>query len=318
MDIELTRNLVCPECKGALKNQNETELLCEPCGARYSIRKGIPDLRPQTLGESEAAGVEKANLIYHDEHADTYEQDRHTTHMFESRCQARLKQVIDYMVQTSGNKRALDLGAGTGNALKYLAEKYDLAVGVDISAAMLELVQKSDAKLLLASALKLPFEDGFFDSVTAFSVLHHLYDPMEGIKEAFRALKPGGIFYSDWDFNRSFRTRLFFSLYIHKFNPFSAARGFMDHFLMKDEESEIFTKAEYHAFKDWLDAEKIKSGMENIGFSDVKLIYHWNAASVIDGNGQPFQPQASLGKKLVTLSSNPAVQNPIFILLAVK
>ena len=40
------------------------------------------------------------------------------------------------------------------------------------------------------SALKLPFEDNSFDFVFCNGVLHHTTDPIKGIKEMYRVLKP--------------------------------------------------------------------------------------------------------------------------------
>lgn len=38
---ELMDILVCPSCRGELKEQ-ESELLCTECGLRYPVRDGIP------------------------------------------------------------------------------------------------------------------------------------------------------------------------------------------------------------------------------------------------------------------------------------
>jgi SAM-dependent methyltransferase len=40
----------------------------------------------------------------------------------------------------------------------------------------------------------LPFEDGSFDTVVAFQVLEHVEEPAAMVREAFRVLRPGGVF----------------------------------------------------------------------------------------------------------------------------
>lgn len=49
----------------------------------------------------------------------------------------------------------------------------------------------------LANALALPYADACFDVVNYTDILEHLFDPLGGLKEAVRVLKPGGLFMLD-------------------------------------------------------------------------------------------------------------------------
>ena len=53
--------------------------------------------------------------------------------------------------------------------------------------------KKMDFNLIQASATKLPFEDNTFDAVTCQTLLIHLKNPIDAIKEMTRVLKPEGI-----------------------------------------------------------------------------------------------------------------------------
>jgi len=45
IDHELRCILVCPQCKGELRDQNEPErLICDRCGLAYAIVDGIPNM----------------------------------------------------------------------------------------------------------------------------------------------------------------------------------------------------------------------------------------------------------------------------------
>ena len=53
--------------------------------------------------------------------------------------------------------------------------------------------KKMDFNLIQASATELPFEDNTFDAVTCQTLLIHLKNPIDAIKEMKRVLKPEGI-----------------------------------------------------------------------------------------------------------------------------
>ena len=53
--------------------------------------------------------------------------------------------------------------------------------------------KKMDFNLIQASATELPFEDSTFDAVTCQTLLIHLKNPIDAIKEMKRVLKPEGI-----------------------------------------------------------------------------------------------------------------------------
>jgi len=99
--------------------------------------------------------------------------------------------------------KVLDLGCGTG-FVSQLYPSFDIT-GIDISDGMLAL---NPHKWVKGSAENIPFPDNHFDFVVCRSLLHHLEDPIIGLKEAFRVLKPGGKFVC-WDPNKAFFATLF-------------------------------------------------------------------------------------------------------------
>ena len=93
--------------------------------------------------------------------------------------------------------KVLDVGCGTG-FVSQLYPNFDIT-GIDISDGMLE---RNPYKWVNAPAEQIPFPDNHFDFVVCRSLLHHLEDPVIGLKEMFRVLKPGGQF-ACWDPNHN-------------------------------------------------------------------------------------------------------------------
>jgi len=91
--------------------------------------------------------------------------------------------------------RILDVGCGFGYFLKTCDENNWETYGVDFQYALSVAKQFTRAQLICQSAEEpLPVSDDFFDIVTTFNLIEHLKNPLEFSKEAFRILRPQGMF----------------------------------------------------------------------------------------------------------------------------
>ncbi|GBD35150.1 Demethylmenaquinone methyltransferase [bacterium HR36] len=98
-----------------------------------------------------------------------------------------------------GCKRILDAGTGNGRYLRILQRRADpgaLVVGCDLSLGMLRRAGKrlrhSRAFLVQADVNRLPYPDACFDAIVFGWVLEHLPQPLLGLRELARVLRPGG------------------------------------------------------------------------------------------------------------------------------
>ena len=93
--------------------------------------------------------------------------------------------------------RTLELGIGTGRSLRYYPPEAEV-VAIDFSPRMLARAQRRAARLgiqvdlRLADVQALPFPDASFDTVIATCFFCSVPDPVQGLCEARRVLKPGG------------------------------------------------------------------------------------------------------------------------------
>lgn len=99
--------------------------------------------------------------------------------------------------QEVGGTALLEVGVGTGKNLRHHPREAR-AVAVDISPRMLRRAASRARRLgrhvdlVLADAQHLPFRDGAFDAVAATFVFCSLPDPLAGLREVRRVVRPEG------------------------------------------------------------------------------------------------------------------------------
>jgi SAM-dependent methyltransferase len=88
----------------------------------------------------------------------------------------------------------LDIGCGAGTLLYQAKRYYSNVYGLDIAISKALKNQNGQFKLLEVDVDKtgLPFEDGFFDTISALDVIEHVFDPVFLLKETYRVLKKDG------------------------------------------------------------------------------------------------------------------------------
>jgi ubiquinone/menaquinone biosynthesis C-methylase UbiE len=149
--------------------------------------------------------IHEANVSVHRTEAQYYEQlhpEVYSKHE-QKRINSQLK-TIDRMVEDNG-KKALDFGAGTGNLTGKLLKLGYSVVANDISPEMCQILQEKFRTQLNNGMLtvvnepieNLAFEEGTFDVVAGYSVLHHLPDYVDALVCLCSFLHKGGVIYLD-------------------------------------------------------------------------------------------------------------------------
>ena len=177
--------------------------------------------------------VHRANLSVHRSEAKYYEQlhpEVYSRHE-QRRITAQLKTVSSLVV--ANKKRALDVGAGTGNITGKLLKLGYTVVANDISPEMCEILRKKFSTQMYNGTLtvlnepveNLTFEEETYDVVTGYSVLHHLPDYVNALGCLCSFLHKGGIIYIDheaspyyWQVEANPVTGIIKDIYFHS-NP---------------------------------------------------------------------------------------------------
>ncbi len=92
--------------------------------------------------------------------------------------------------------RVLEVGVGTGRNVEHYPAGVEI-VGIDVSPAMLERARRRAADrtgvtLMHADVQDLPFDDGAFDTAVATCVFCSVADPVQGLREVARVVRPEG------------------------------------------------------------------------------------------------------------------------------
>lgn len=109
---------------------------------------------------------------------------------------SRIKMGLDLL--GSDYERILEVGYGSGFLLPHLSTRAKSVFGLDLDAdpemvqSRLKGIMGVSPRLVRGSILSIPFEDGYFDCVVAFSILEHIKDYEKALGELHRVTAPGG------------------------------------------------------------------------------------------------------------------------------
>lgn len=184
------RLLRCPKTGGALSRDGQT--LRAKQGPSYCVNAaGIPLFAVEGLGVDARRQQEHYDAI-----ARAYEENLkypHTRAYFEY-----LDHALFAAIGTQSLGTMAEICCGTGPAIDLLEGRYDEAVGVDISPAMLERAVRENserpAAFVQGDATDLPLANAAFDTVVMLGGIHHINDRATLFREVMRVLKPGGRF----------------------------------------------------------------------------------------------------------------------------
>ena len=110
------------------------------------------------------------------------------------------KELINLM-NIQKNETIVDVGSGTGDLINLILKlkKNNSIYAVDLNSEMLKLSEKrhknKNITFLKANAEKLPFNNSSIDKYIISFCLRNVTDIDNALKESYRILKPGGIFY---------------------------------------------------------------------------------------------------------------------------
>lgn len=199
--VGLAGRLRCPETlQTGFRSIGPDVIECVPSARAYRVVDGIVDM----VGRARQAGGPAQRLMETRFYSQGYERMFRPalTRLVTAQSLRSSVKLSLAMLSVSPDDWVLDVGSGTGNFTRAIAERLTgsgVAVAADLSAAMLaqgaEVVRQTPGLPIVfvrANALLLPFSDGSFDRVHTSAAIQLFDDPTRAVEELVRVLKPGG------------------------------------------------------------------------------------------------------------------------------
>ena len=183
----------CPLCGGSertpLLARDQFELVqCKTCTMVY--------VAMECSYEEQASGYDWPQR-YLQERA--RRQREHPILLFLSGLTRRLKpemadRLLTQTLRWRQSGKLVDFGCADGAFLAKAARYFEVT-GVEVNRQLAARARQRlpQAEILLGPVTRVPLRENNFDGVTQFSYLEHEWHPLEGLRVAWRILKPGGI-----------------------------------------------------------------------------------------------------------------------------
>lgn len=182
--------LRCPACKGDIASDSPQRLSCTACSRSFRIENGILHSTEKFEGNN-AIAAEYYNGTLWPKFRFWEWISLYLPRGGEKKAR---NEVLGHLPKLNGT-RLLDVAMGDGRNMPLIPKDCQI-FGVDISRVLLEKTQHDfpgwDLHLIVGEAEALPFPDATFDNLFSLGALNHINDPLQGLKEMARVVKPGG------------------------------------------------------------------------------------------------------------------------------
>lgn len=203
--------LRCPACGNESFDMGSTTLTCNACQRQFNLQNGIADLAPPAPPNRSLTQKVMESRTY-TRFYEEFLRPKLTSVVSKRSMREEYRLAADFL-DFGDEIRLLDVGCGTGNFTRYLAQRIGLAetpatapdlplvVGMDLSWPMLENARRNIRQenledkvfLLRGDGTRIPVRRGAYNRVHCAGTLHMMNDIDEGLRNFARVLEPNGV-----------------------------------------------------------------------------------------------------------------------------
>jgi ubiquinone/menaquinone biosynthesis C-methylase UbiE len=196
MNQQIRSILVCPRCRGDSLSEREQAFVCGDCRSSYPIIDGIPMFLPEDLGD-----FKRGEVAYHSDGVSSFDEIHRLDQL---RNRYYHDEALRSILRMPKGALVLELAGGLGHDAQKLMVGGMNLVETDIALECVrEARERSQASNLPSPDLhatymvtdveSLPFAAASFDAVYICAALHHLPDPLAGLKQMRACVKQDGL-----------------------------------------------------------------------------------------------------------------------------
>ncbi len=188
--------LRCPDCRSERISAAKGDMpgfSCTACGVFMEKRGPVLNALPKKLSMNTVVNLGHYEEMAKSDHSHLDNRGKTRNH------RTKFDALTEFLgLGTAGERFSVfEMGTGAGTHGAEFARRGHHYVGLDISAKALYRAAAGNAPLaesllIAGDATAIPLQDNLFDRVFCVAMLHHLPEPLDGLRELIRVLKPGG------------------------------------------------------------------------------------------------------------------------------
>jgi ubiquinone/menaquinone biosynthesis C-methylase UbiE/uncharacterized protein YbaR (Trm112 family) len=199
--------VVCPGCRAGLKLADVGSLWCRSCGRSYLQEGGIPILLTDYAKADHDEIHHAAGHKHKEQQAEYFDADiarefelarpHGSPRLYGWVLERKFRESLAGLSALSTHPTVLTVCGGSGMDAEFLARKGAAVTLTDISSGAVHRARERSQRYgfplvpIVADVERLPFADRSFELVYVHDGLHHLVDPLTGLREMARVARKG-------------------------------------------------------------------------------------------------------------------------------
>lgn len=198
---KLGKLLACPNCKMPTLTKNQQTIACEKCGESYSMFFDTPvliksDSPIHDWYKPKLDSAPATNRGFKELLTVLYRLLKPEDRVWSIKSKKALQGLLEEKNPDVDGNNVVLFGAGFESVYKSILKPYKNIIRMGLAS-------RSDVEFF-SDICDIPLVTDGLDLIFSSSILEHVYDPEQAVKEMFRVLKPGGYVYAEIPFMRSY------------------------------------------------------------------------------------------------------------------
>ena len=193
--------LTCPNCKSPILKIDHQKIHCEECGKSYDMFFDTPVLIKNDSPvlewyEPKKDSTPPTNRDLKELLKAVYIWLMPAARVWTRKSQQAIQELLVENNPDADDNNVVLIGAGIESVYRHILKPYSNIINIGLAT-------RGDVDICI-DICDIPLLNDSLDLILSSSVLEHVYDPEQAVKEMFRVVKPGGYIYTEIPFMRAY------------------------------------------------------------------------------------------------------------------